>query len=138
MAMKKMNDERYVIDLCDKLLGIRASRGHRFDFLRGDTGVRLPCDAYYADLKLVIEYRERQHHEVIPFFDRRMTVSGVPSGVQRMLYDQRRRDELPNHGMQLIEINCSDFECRSNRRLRRDPGDLEVIRKRLASWIDRH
>jgi len=52
---RKASDEHYVIDLCDELLGVPAERQYRFDFLRGDTGVSLPVDAYYPDLNLVIE-----------------------------------------------------------------------------------
>ena len=44
------SDEYYVIDLCDEVLGRKASRQHRFDFLTGDTGKRLPVDAYYEEL----------------------------------------------------------------------------------------
>ena len=44
---RQSSDEHYVIDLCDEVLGLKASRQHRFDFLKGDTGVRLPVDAYY-------------------------------------------------------------------------------------------
>src|SRR5271163_234983 len=31
-------DESYVIDLCDRVLRLKANRQHRFDFLRGDSG----------------------------------------------------------------------------------------------------
>jgi hypothetical protein len=99
-----LSDEPYVIDLCDEVPGTPALRRHSFDFLRGDAapgkqGVRLPVDAYYPDHHLVVEYRERQHTEPIPFMDRRMTVSGVHRGAQRVLYDQRRRDLLPRYGI---------------------------------------
>jgi hypothetical protein len=50
-------DEAYVIDLCDEILGLVASRQHRFDFLRDDPGktgigVQLPMDAYYEEIRL--------------------------------------------------------------------------------------
>jgi hypothetical protein len=85
MPSRTLSDESYVIDLCDEVLGEAALRQHRFDYLRGDArpggqGVRLPVDAYYPALELVVEYRERQHTESIPFMDRRMTVSGVDRG----------------------------------------------------------
>ena len=37
----------------------------------------LPVDAYYEELNLVVEYREKQHTEEIKFFDRsdKITVS---------------------------------------------------------------
>ena len=62
---RKTTDESYVIDLCDELLGITASRQHRFEFLKGDAGTKLPVDAYYKPLNLVIEYREKQHSEQV-------------------------------------------------------------------------
>jgi hypothetical protein len=63
-------DESYVIDLCDRVLSLKAKRQYRFDFLQGDSGRRLPVDAYYkisGDRKLVIEYREMQHSEPVAF-----------------------------------------------------------------------
>ena len=132
-----MNDEHYIIDLCDHVLRQTAIRQHRFDFLRGDTGHKLPVDAYYPDLKLVIEYRERQHFEPIALWDRRPTVSGISRGEQRALYDQRRRDLLPDHGIELVELCNVDFKRRGSKRLlRRAADDETVIRKRLARWSD--
>lgn len=125
-------DETYVIDLCDEVLGIKAIRQHRFPFLKGDGNSLLPVDAFYSALKLVVEYRERQHTEAVAFFDRRQTVSGMSRGEQRKLYDQRRRDILPQHGIRLVELNYSDFEHTSSKRLKRvREKDLEVVRKKL-------
>ena len=64
-----MRDEEYILSLCDALLGRKPLRQHRFSFLLGDSGRRLPVDAFYSDLKLVIEYRERQHTEAVALFD---------------------------------------------------------------------
>jgi hypothetical protein len=77
-----------VIDLCDEIPGEKASRQHRFPWLVGDKGKdgqtrTHPVDTYYEGQGLVIEYRERQHFEAVPFFDRRNTVSGVGRGEQR-------------------------------------------------------
>ena len=93
--------------VCDEILGRRALRQHRFSWLLGDPGksgarARLPVDAYYPDKRVVIEYRERQHYEATPFFDRRETVSGVGRGEQRRRYDDLRERELPLHDIQLI------------------------------------
>ena len=49
------SDEYYVIELCNEVLGLKASQQHRFDFLVGDSGTKLPVDAYYEDLNLVVE-----------------------------------------------------------------------------------
>jgi hypothetical protein len=73
-------DEAYIIDLCDKILGRRASRQHHFHFLVGDTGKPLPVDAYYPALSLAIEYHERQHTESVKLFDRREQSAGFPEG----------------------------------------------------------
>ncbi len=92
---RNLSDELYVIDLCDEILEEKGKRQHRFDFLRGDPGkhgrsTRLPVDAFYESQKLVVEYMERQHAESVPFFDRRLTVSGISRGEQRKRYDERR------------------------------------------------
>jgi hypothetical protein len=103
--------------------------------LLGDTGRKLPVDAYYPRLALVIEYHERQHSEAVPFFDRRLTVSGVPRGLQRAIYDQRRRDVLPQHGIQLVEFSVKEFARQGRRLRRREVEDIEVIRQKLEHYI---
>ena len=84
-------DEEYILEICDCILGRRSQRQYTFDFLIGNTGRKLPVEAYYPQLELVIEYRERQHSESVPFWDQKLTASGVTRGVQRGVYDQRRR-----------------------------------------------
>lgn len=127
------SDEHYVIDLCDEVLNQKALRQHRFDFLRGDSGTKLPVDAFYPQLKLVIEYREKQHTEAVAFFDKKQTVSGVVRGEQRKLYDQRRREVLPKKDIKLIEFDYSDFEhTRGKELLRNKESDLKVIKTRLV------
>ena len=68
MRQRQNSDEYYVIGLCNEVLGQTASQQHRFEFLRGDTGCKLPVDAYYEQLNLVVEYCETQHTEAAPFF----------------------------------------------------------------------
>lgn len=134
MRQRQNSDEYYVIGLCNEVLGQTASQQHRFEFLRGDTGRKLPVDAYYEQLNLVVEYCETQHTEAAPFFDRRMTVSGVSRGEQRRIYDQRRRDELSRHQIHLVEIHYSDFG--SSKRLKRDRmHDIEVVKRKLSQFI---
>lgn len=129
---RKNSDENYVIDLCDEILNQKAFRQHRFDFLKGDSGTKLPVDAYYPTLNLVIEFRERQHTEEVKFFDKRQTVSGVGRGEQRKIYDQRRRDVLPQHGLKLVEFNYSDFEHKKSKKLvRSSVHDVKEIVKKL-------
>ncbi len=137
--LSTQSDEHYVIDLCDEVLGTKARRQHRFDFLRGDArpgtrGACLPVDAYYPELELVIEYRERQHTEAVSFFDKldRMTVSGVHRGEQRRLYDERRRKVLPEHGIRLIELSYTDFCHNAKKRLlRSEPEDSRGVKSYL-------
>jgi len=123
------SDESYVINLCDEVLGMKAYRQHKFDFLRGDTGMPLPVDAFYPELNLVIEYYESQHTESTPFFDRRLTVSGVSRGEQRRIYDNRRRELLPKHGIKLVIISYTDFGERKklNRNKEHDLGVVKNI-----------
>lgn len=124
------SDEHYVIDLCDEVLGQRASMQHRFPFLLGDSGTPLPVDAYYERLNLVVEYYERQHTEAVTFFDRRQTVSGVSRREQRRIYDERRRTELPKHGIRLVVISWSDFGT-SKKLIRNHDRDILVVREIL-------
>jgi hypothetical protein len=129
----KQNDESYIIDLCDEVLKLKGSRQHRFDFLRGDTGVKLPVDVYYPSLNMVIEYYERQHTETVKFFDKRITASGISRGEQRKHYDEWRKVELPKNGINLIVFDYSEFEHTSNKRLVRDNiKNLEIIKRKLA------
>ena len=129
---RKASDEHYVIDLCDELLGVSSERQYRFDFLRGDTGVSLPVDAYYPDLNLVIEYHESQHTQSTPFFDNKTTASGVSRGEQRRIYDERRRQVLPEQGIKLIIISYTDFGT-AKRLNRNKANDLKVVRKILIN-----
>jgi very-short-patch-repair endonuclease len=104
---RKDSDEHYIIDLCDELLKIKGSRQHRFSFLVGDSGTKLPVDVYYETLNLVVEFNEQQHTKAVAHFDKpnKMTVSGVHRGEQRKIYDQRRLEVLPKHGIKVIEIS---------------------------------
>lgn len=130
---RKDSDEYYVIDLCDEVLGRKAERQKKFDFLKGDKGHSLPVDAYYKDLNLVIEYHERQHTEEVKFFDNKQTVSGVSRGEQRKIYDERRKEILPKHGIKLLVISYSDFGC--TKKLKRNKVlDLNVIEKILSDY----
>jgi hypothetical protein len=133
-------DEHYVLDLCDVILGLKAVRQHCFPFLTGDPDWRgcrkpLPVDGFYPALGLVVEYHERQHRERVGFFDDKPTVSGVPRGEQRRMYDERRADLLPRHGYSLVVLNVDEFAHNRAKRLLRTPQDQTVISRRLASFI---
>ncbi|MFF9656942.1 hypothetical protein [Streptomyces griseoluteus] len=134
------SDEAYVVDLCNRILGETALPQHRFDWLLGDPGaggrrVRLPVDAYWPGHRLVVEYRELQHDQPVPHFDKpdRLTVSGVHRGEQRALYDARREAEIPAHGLRLVVVRPADLDADGRGRLRRnEEADLAVLRKVLA------
>ena len=142
-AKSNSKDEHYVLDLCDKVLGIISHRQHKFDFLLGDpnkkgVSAKLPVDSYYRELNLVIEYRERQHTESVNFFDKpsKMTVSGVHRGEQRKIYDERRRMILPKHNIDLIEISFTDFNYDRQKRIIRNPGiDIEIVKQKLQKYL---
>lgn len=127
---EQAKDEEYVLDLCDHVLKAKSLRQHRFDFLRGDAGHKLPVDAYYPELNIVVEYRERQHTESVPHFDKpnKMTVSGMNRSDQRKKYDQLRRDILPQHGITLIEISYLDFKYNNQKRIIRNrQSDFKIV-----------
>jgi len=133
---KSQRDEHYVLDLCDEVLGKKGLRQHRFDFLKGDTGVKLPVDAYYESLNLVIEYREKQHTEEVKFFDHKMTSSGVTRDVQRRQYDERRSVKLLENGIKLIEIDYLQLEhTESKKIIRNREKDIETIKQLVTYFL---
>ena len=134
----KTRDEDYILDLCDEVLQEKSARQYRgFAFLTGDTGRRLPVDAYYASRNLVVECHERQHTEDVTFFDKpsKMTCSGVSRKEQRRIYDDRRRSLLPANQISLVILDFSMFECDAKKRLRRGSTDEIVIRKMLLQFL---
>lgn len=132
-------DEDYVINLCEEVIGQPALRQHRFDWLRGDPGksgrrVALPVDAYWPNPGVVVEYRELQHEQPNSHFDKpdQLTISGVHRGVQRAIYDARRDQLIPTHGIRLVVITPHDLDANSRGRLRRTRDrDLLAIRQLL-------
>jgi hypothetical protein len=137
---REVSDEAYVLDLCDELLGEPGLRQHRFEWLLGDPGaagrsVKLPVDAYYPQNRLVLEYRERQHDEPVGHFDKpdKLTVSGVHRGEQRRLYDDRREELIPLHGLRLVIVRPSDLDATAAGRLRETrANDLDALRRILG------
>jgi hypothetical protein len=144
MGTRDNSDEAYVIGLCDRILRENASTQHRFDWLQGDPGTsgrraKLPVDAYWPGHQLVVEYRELQHDQPMPHFDKpdRLTVSGVHRGEQRALYDARRDAEIPAHGLRLVVIRPADLDADGRGRLRRnEEADMVALQKILARESD--
>ncbi|WP_208796407.1 hypothetical protein [Flavobacterium fluviatile] len=137
VAKNRVNsDEAYILAICDEILGLKGLRQHRFDFLRGDSGTKLPVDIYYPTLKLAIEYREKQHTEAVAFFDKRMTSSGISRGEQRKKYDELRRTEIPKNELELIEFDYSEFgHTKGKKLLRKRKEDEGIIREKLKKYI---
>jgi len=142
---RESSDEYYIIDLCDEILGLNASRQKTFSFLVGDlhtdgfNRTKLPLDAYYESLNLVVEFLEKQHTEEVSHFDKadRVTVSGVSRGEQRKIYDQRRRTVLKNKEIDLVEVDYSLFEVDNNKKLLRNKeNDIIVLSQLLTKYIN--
>lgn len=132
------SDEAYILDICDEVLGLKGLRQHRFDFLRGDSGTKLPVDIFYPTLELAIEYREKQHTEEVAFFDKRVTSSGISRGEQRRKYDELRRTEIPKNELELIEFDYSELgHTKGKRLLRNKEEDEKIIREKLKKHISR-
>lgn len=135
-APRGSSDEAWIIGLCDEVLGEQAIRQHRFPFLTGDPGATgrrslLPVDAFYPTRKLVIEFHEIQHSQPVAHFDKRQTVSGGSRAEQRRRYDEVRRKVLPQHGIDIVIFDYSEFEHTKAGRLRRTSRDRQIIAERL-------
>lgn len=125
------SDEFYLVNLCDELLKAKASRKHTFDTLvgklhkKGKTRTKLPLDAYYEDLKLVIE-----------FFEKKDTEESSEREAQRKFYDQRKKVVLEKKEIHLIDVNYALFECNENDRLiRNNENDRSILKGVLKDFI---
>ncbi|MFV1503262.1 hypothetical protein [Mycobacterium kansasii] len=86
----------------------------------------------WPQLGLIVEFQEEQHSQPSPFFDRRQTVSGVGRAEQRRRYDERKRTEIPDHGLRLVVIEKSAFTVKAKRITRDRARDLAVVREHLG------
>ena len=124
--------EQYVVGLLEKLLGPKDVR-NRFEWAVGDvspkTGraARLPFDAAWEERKLIVEADEDQHTEATPFFDKpdRITASGVHRGLQRRMYDERKRRAARAQGYKVVEIEWS-------RKRKPKADDIDELRRLLV------
>ncbi|GGG52514.1 hypothetical protein [Bizionia arctica] len=140
---RENSDEFYIIDLCDQLLGEKASRKHTFSNLLGDmhkrgkTRTKLPVAAFYEDANVAIEFIEKgnkteEHLEKLDV----MTVSGITRSEQIEKYNKRRRDVLKKKNINLIEIDYALFECDDKMNLSRDKDkDIMHLKKLLKQYL---
>ena len=132
-------DEYYVLELCARHLGAECENQKTFPWLLGDpskkSGKRklLPVDGFWVDHDLVVEYHEKQHSESVPFFDSKITATGMPRGEQRKLYDARKAQQIPENGYDLVIIDYRDFSHRKGKIIRDPEEDQQIV----ADLLDR-
>ncbi|MGO1316876.1 MAG: hypothetical protein ACTMIR_07560 [Cellulomonadaceae bacterium] len=73
------------------------------------------------------------------FFDKpdRLTVSGVHRGLQRALYDERRRELIPQHGIGLVIVTLDHFEHRGGKIVRNSARDTQLLVRLLQEGRSR-
>lgn len=139
---RELSDEYYILNMCDLILEEKASRQHTFPFILGDfhkdkiSRTKLPLDAFYKKLNLVIEYREKQETEEGADDTEVKTVSGVSRSEQRKIYNLRRKEGLLRKSINLIEINYYAFEYDSEMLIVRDKEkDTEILKDLLKEYL---
>ncbi len=137
---RENSDEYYLIGLCNELLKEKAIHQHTFNYLLGDfhrdgkTRTRLPLDAYYTNLNLVIELFEKEDETSDEA--NILTISKVKRAEQRKIYAQRKRDVLEEKGVNLVEMDYDEFECdEENRLVRNKKADLKVLKEILKDFL---
>lgn len=125
------SDEFYLVNLCDELLKEKASRKHTFDTLvgrlhkKGKTRTKLPLDAYYENLKLVIE-----------FFKKNDSKDTDERTAQRKFYDQRKKAVIEKKKIKVVDVNYALFECDEHDKLvRNKEKDCTVLKAVLKEFI---
>ena len=140
--LRLQSDERYVLDLCAKILSEEYVWQKRFDTLLGDPGknnrkAKLPVDAYFAASNIIIEYKEKQHFQPVNIMDRRITISGVNRGEQRKIYDLRKETWARDNVINLISVSYYELEHKGSGKLIRNAGaDLEMLKTKLLEAIE--
>jgi hypothetical protein len=130
--LRKESDEKYVLDIVAEILGEKYEWQKRFDTLLGDPGrkgnrIKLPVDAYFPDSNLIVEYREKQHYQPVSIMDRRMTVSGVPRGEQRKIYDLRKERWATDYSIRILVITYINLAHKPYGRLLRNRDEDRTI-----------
>ena len=140
---KSKNDEAYIIDLCDSILGQKAYRKKKFEFLQGDyhkdgeSKTKIPVDAYYEDLSLAILYQGNYSpSETSNRKEERQTVSGMNRAEQRERYHNRKVLALPKNGIKVINVSYRDFPYDDQFKIERDSDrDTETLKDLLKDFL---
>lgn len=130
------SDEYYLVNLCDELLEQKASRKHTFDTLvgslhkRGKGRTKLPLDAYYKDLKLVIEFlKEPKEGEDVD-----ETEQARRYQIKR--YDERKKKAILKKELKLVEIKYAAFDCdETGKLIRNQEKDQKILKGMLKEYI---
>jgi hypothetical protein len=124
------SDEEYLLDICDQVIGRKSLRRHRFYFLRGENGRKLPVDAFYPGINLVVEYRRRPPVGRVPGHRIAGSDLGAAGGGAD---DEKRRAELRRRGIRFLLLDVLDFKHDAgNRLLRSRERDLSIVQEQLA------
>ncbi|MFA6322328.1 MAG: hypothetical protein WCX71_02510 [Candidatus Buchananbacteria bacterium] len=97
--------EENAINLVAKILKTKNFERNKgvFDWLRGDTGMKLRVDAYFPTKNLVLEYHGAQHFRENKLMDRRKG-----RAKQRRKYTKLRQKFIPMHGLKLLEVSYDE------------------------------
>ena len=132
------SDENYLLNLCDELLGKEASRKHTFDTLvgnlhkRGKGRTKLPLDAYYKDLKLVIEFFQTSNKPVSDLDEKEQARIA-----QIKYYDELKKEAVLNKSFRYMKINFAQFECdEANKLVRNTENDIRVLKEILKDFLE--
>ncbi|QHI36909.1 hypothetical protein IMCC3317_22790 [Kordia antarctica] len=132
----KNSDENYLLNICDELLGQEASRKHTFDTLvgnlhkRGKGRTKLPVDAYYKELKLVMEFfqQNKPFEELDEKEQARIT--------QIKYYDELKKEAVLAKSFRYMKINYAQFECdEANKLIRNTENDTLVLKEILKDFL---
>ncbi|WP_298310068.1 hypothetical protein [uncultured Aquimarina sp.] len=129
------SDEYYLVNLCDELLRQKASRKHTFDTLvgnlhkRGKGRTKLPLDAYYEDLKLVLEFFRK--NKATDELDEKEKARRA----QIKYYKELKKKAVLTKKLRLIEINYALFENDANKLIRNAENDRLVLKDVLKDFL---
>lgn len=136
---KTINDEAYIMNICDELLLQTSVRQFTFENLLGDyhkdgeSRTALPLDAYYEEKKLVIELINKRSPAPKKGIDKgkRRTVSGVNRQEQRLKYQLRKQEFLKKEEINLVEFDYASFEVDEDLQLVRDENKVKTVLQKL-------